>query len=170
MQKNPAASQNKVPLKISGNPGRLLLVIAATIFASELFIMIFLFYMPSMSSYQEALFDSALLTMVVFPVLYFGVFKPMTGYIFISRLREKEKEQLIIGLKNALDEIKTLQEILPICSFCKKVRNDKGYWEQVDVYLQKHSIANISHGICSECLKKHYPEEYEAMYSTEKET
>jgi PAS domain S-box-containing protein len=307
-QNNPAASQNKAPIKISDNPGRLLLFIAATIFVSELFIMIFVDYMPSMSFYQKALSDAALLTMVIFPILYLGVFKPMSGHIYTSRLREKEKnafirdlnkamsevkhseqkfrnlfdnatdsifivepvtgrfldcnlnahkrlgfskdellkmtatdlnkdlhldkikenfqkqligesicietdhkkkdgtympvevtstaitlgdkkilqafvrdiserrkreeekEQLIIKLKNALDEIKTLQGILPLCSFCKKIRNDKGYWEQVDVYLQKYSTADISHGICPECLEKHYPEEYEAMCSTEKET
>jgi len=72
--------------------------------------------------------------------------------------REKEKERLIARLKNALDEIKTLRGILPICSFCKKIRNDEGYWEQVDVYIRNNSSADISHSICPECLKKEYPE------------
>ncbi|WP_155306256.1 PAS domain-containing protein [Desulfosarcina widdelii] len=74
------------------------------------------------------------------------------------REREEEREQLIAELKNALDEIKTLRGILPICSFCKKIRNDKGYWEQVEVYISKNSSADISHSICPECLKKEYPE------------
>jgi PAS domain S-box-containing protein len=75
----------------------------------------------------------------------------------------KEREALIKKLQEALTEIKTLRGILPICSFCKKIRDDKGYWEQVDIYISKHSEADISHGICPECMKKHYPDEYKAL-------
>lgn len=76
------------------------------------------------------------------------------------KLAELEKEKLIGKLQDTLAEIKTLRGILPLCSFCKKVRNDKGYWEQVDIYLQKYSEANISHGVCPECAEKYYAEEY----------
>lgn len=61
-------------------------------------------------------------------------------------------------LREALDHIKTLQGILPICSFCKKIRGDQGYWTQVESYISKHTDARFSHGICPECLKQHYPE------------
>ncbi len=54
-------------------------------------------------------------------------------------------------------EIQTLRGILPLCSFCKKIRDDKGYWEQVDVYIHKHTEADISHSVCPECMKVHYP-------------
>ena len=77
---------------------------------------------------------------------------------------EREREELIKKLRDTLTEVKTLRGILPLCSFCKKVRDDKGYWEQVDTYLQKHSGADISHGICPDCLKKYYPDEYKALY------
>lgn len=70
---------------------------------------------------------------------------------------EAAQEKLIRELQKALDEITSLRGILPICSFCKRVRDDKGYWEQVDIYITKHSPAEISHSICPECLKKHYP-------------
>lgn len=60
--------------------------------------------------------------------------------------------------KRAEEEIKYLRGILPLCSFCKKIRDDKGYWEQVDIYIYKHSQAEISHSICPLCLKEHYPE------------
>lgn len=70
---------------------------------------------------------------------------------------ETERDKTILNLQQALDEVKTLRGILPICSFCKKVRDDKGYWEQVDVYINKHSQADISHSICPDCTKKHYP-------------
>ncbi|HOO39741.1 MAG TPA: hypothetical protein PLV78_15595 [Deltaproteobacteria bacterium] len=65
----------------------------------------------------------------------------------------KEKQ----NLEQALAEIKTLSGLIPICSNCKKVRNDKGYWEQVEIYVRDHSMANFSHGICPECFKKLYP-------------
>ena len=71
---------------------------------------------------------------------------------------EEEREKLINELKKALEEIKTLRGILPLCSFCKKIRDDKGYWEQVDVYIHKHLQADVSHGVCPECAKKYYPD------------
>ena len=74
---------------------------------------------------------------------------------------ERERDNLVEALQKALNEIKTLRGILPLCSFCKRIRDDKGYWEQVDVYISKYSDADISHSICPECLKKHYTNEYE---------
>ncbi|NNK86100.1 MAG: hypothetical protein HKO91_11185, partial [Desulfobacterales bacterium] len=78
--------------------------------------------------------------------------------------RIKIQAQTNKSLRQALDEVRTLRGIVPICSYCKKVRDDKGYWEQVDVYLHKHSQADISHGICPECAKKHYPDEYQKLH------
>jgi hypothetical protein len=71
---------------------------------------------------------------------------------------EREREKLIDQLQKALTEIKTLEGIIPICSCCKKIRDDKGYWEQVEAYVSRHTSATFSHGICPECLKKHYPD------------
>lgn len=76
---------------------------------------------------------------------------------------EGEKDRLITELTAALNEVKTLRGILPVCSFCKKIRDDSGYWEQVDVYLQQHSGADISHGICPSCAEEHYPEIYQKI-------
>ena len=70
---------------------------------------------------------------------------------------EDERDRTIESLQKALDEVNTLRGILPICSYCKKVRDDKGYWEQVDIYIYKHSQADISHSICPDCAKIHYP-------------
>lgn len=61
-------------------------------------------------------------------------------------------------LQKAVETIKTLQGILPICSSCKKIRDDKGYWNQLEAYISQHSEAEFSHGICPECAKKLYPE------------
>lgn len=76
----------------------------------------------------------------------------------------KEREELIEKLQKALAEIKSLRGILPFCSYCKKIRDDKGYWEQVDIYIHKYSEADISHSICPECAEKHFPDEYKEMY------
>jgi len=73
-----------------------------------------------------------------------------------KKMRE-EREKLINELQEAVKEIKHLRGILPLCSICKSIRDDKGYWEQVDVYIQKHSQADISHSICPECSKELYP-------------
>ncbi|MDD5645027.1 MAG: hypothetical protein PHO00_06225, partial [bacterium] len=70
---------------------------------------------------------------------------------------EKEKEELIEELQNALTQVKTLRGLLPICSHCKKIRDDKGYWHQVEEYVGKHSEVAFSHGICPSCRKKLYP-------------
>ncbi len=69
---------------------------------------------------------------------------------------EKEKEKLIEKLEQASSEIKSLQGIIPICSHCKKIRDDKGYWNILEAYLQKHSDALFSHGICPDCSDKLY--------------
>ena len=61
-------------------------------------------------------------------------------------------------LRQALERIKVLEGVLPICSFCKRIRDDQGNWDQVDTYVSKHSEARFSHGICPECYSKHYPE------------
>ena len=71
---------------------------------------------------------------------------------------EGEKENLIIELKKALKEVKTLGGLLPICASCKKIRDDNGYWNQLEDYIRKHSEAEFSHSFCPGCAKKLYPE------------
>lgn len=74
---------------------------------------------------------------------------------------EAEKHSLIVELQKALAEVKKLSGLLPICSSCKRVRDDKGYWQQIEGYIRDHSEADFSHGICPECAKKLYPELYD---------
>lgn len=61
-------------------------------------------------------------------------------------------------LESALAEVKTLSGLLPICSHCKKIRDDRGYWNQIEHFIRKHSNAKFTHGICPECSRKFYPE------------
>jgi hypothetical protein len=58
-----------------------------------------------------------------------------------------------------LDEVRTLRGIVPICAHCKKIRDDKGYWHQVETYIRTHTEARFSHGICPSCMEKLYPED-----------
>jgi len=75
-----------------------------------------------------------------------------------SLQQKRELEKTNKELKSALDTIKTLHGIIPICANCKKIRDDKGAWSQLEAYFSKHSEVQFSHGICPECAKKLYPE------------
>ena len=66
---------------------------------------------------------------------------------------------LIERYKSALDEVEKLRGIIPICAKCKKIRDDDGYWQEVEIYLREHSFSRISHGLCLDCAKELYPEE-----------
>jgi PAS domain S-box-containing protein len=94
-----------------------------------------------------------------------SVFSPAREYFVaafdnITRRKqiEEERKKLIHELQEALANIKTLRGLLPICSHCKKIRDDKGYWNQIESYIRDHSSAEFTHGMCPECMKKLYPD------------
>lgn len=90
--------------------------------------------------------------------------------VFMSIKRaEREQKKAFDELKDATSKIKILSGLLPICASCKKVRDDKGYWEMIEVYIRDRSEAEFSHGICPECAKKLYPELDENQLQTEKD-
>jgi len=71
---------------------------------------------------------------------------------------EAEREQMITKLQDALNRVKKLSGLVPICAGCKRIRDDSGYWNEVEHYIAEHSDAQFSHGLCPECMKKYYPE------------
>jgi PAS domain S-box-containing protein len=89
-----------------------------------------------------------------------GTGKKVIGIVGLSRditpikRLQQEREKLIKDLQDALSKIKVLSGLIPICAECKKIRNDKGYWQQVEVYVHEHSDADFTHGYCPECAKK----------------
>lgn len=90
---------------------------------------------------------NCILTMTIYTLIisiYFG-------------LISLNSDRLSVDLKTSMAEIKLLKGILPICSYCKKIRDDKGYWNQIESYIRNHSEAEFSHGICQECAEKHHP-------------
>jgi len=92
--------------------------------------------------------------------------KPLSRNEFVARIQamerikraedrlfqtQREQAMIIEELRKAVDEIKTLRGLIPICAWCKRIRDDEGYWDQLEVYLSKHSEAVFSHGLCPEC-------------------
>lgn len=98
------------------------------------------------------------------PVLRYDADGNLTAYdaliydITDRKKAEEDRERLINELKEASARIKTLHGLLPICASCKKIRDDQGYWNQIEAYISEHSEAQFTHGICPECVEKLYPE------------
>lgn len=92
--------------------------------------------------------------------------KPFNSAELLARVRthvslyraNKRNEFLIAELRNALSQVKTLSGLLPICSGCKQIRDDDGYWRQVESYLADHADVTFTHGICPTCVRKQYPD------------
>ena len=82
---------------------------------------------------------------------------------------ERQLEEAIDDLEDALANIKTLRGLLPICSVCKSIRDDKGYWNRLESYVRDHSSAEFSHGVCPNCASQLYPDQYRAMFSAGEE-
>jgi len=90
--------------------------------------------------------------------------------ILADELQQKEqlqqqREALIEELLAAMEDVKALSGLLPICAYCKKIRDDDGYWRRLETFIESHSSAQFSHGICHDCMEKHYPEEADSCCS-----
>ena len=99
---------------------------------------------------------------IVLSVLLPGIATPIVAYLFFQLLAQvdqaqHEKEAVILELQEALTNVKRLSGLLPICASCKKIRDDGGYWHQVEVYIHTHTEADFSHSICPDCTQKLYP-------------
>ncbi|BBO75514.1 hypothetical protein DSCW_29310 [Desulfosarcina widdelii] len=107
--------------------------------------------------YSGVTISRFLITLTIISIVGFGLESSRTRFSRLlsekNRALRNEKQQL----EKALKDVKALSGLLPICSNCKKIRNDEGYWEQVEVYVRDHSEAEFSHGICPECIKQLYP-------------
>ena len=106
-----------------------------------------------------------LISLLFIAIIAYGL--ESSRFRFSVSLKKSNSELLLQKekLETALFEIKTLSGMLPICSYCKKIRDDKGYWNQIESYIHKHSRAEFSHGICPECAKNYYP--HMDLYSDE---
>jgi hypothetical protein len=83
----------------------------------------------------------------------------ITAWLLMRAQRaEQLRNAVLADLKDALDNVRTLRGLLPICASCKKVRDDEGYWVQIEAYVRDRTEADFSHGICPDCMRKLYPE------------
>ena len=105
--------------------------------------------------------------------LSFTLFNGIIGFYYGTFKAEKlAREELIANLQKALADVKTLSRMLPICAWCKKIRNDEGYWQKIEAYMKSQLDLNFTHSICHDCAKKEYPELYPKIkesLDTEKE-
>ena len=104
-------------------------------------------------------FNGRFYTTTKFPITRKGRPPFLAGFtvdITERKQGEEEREKLIHELQDALANIKVLRGMLPICASCKKIRDDKGYWNHIEAYIQDHSEVDFTHGICPECVKKLY--------------
>jgi PAS domain S-box-containing protein len=81
-----------------------------------------------------------------------GVIYSMARDVTEAKQAEEERERLVRALQEALAEVKTLQEILPICSYCRKVRDDENFWQNVETYIARHTATRFSHSVCPSCM------------------
>ncbi len=105
-------------------------------------------------------FELAKYNIIIWPTCIIVIFAAfMLDLLFRSIFVEmNERKKLIIELQDSIAAVKTLRGLLPICASCKKVRDDKGYWNQIESYITEHSEAEFSHGLCPDCSQKLYPE------------
>lgn len=116
-------------------------------------VVLFFFTNIGLYSYSESTSIRFVITYIVVAILAFGLEYSRHRYFY--ELNEEKK-----NLERALLEVKTLRELLPICSHCKRIRDDQGYWNQIEAYINKHTGVNFSHGICPACEKLYYSNIY----------
>lgn len=120
-------------------------IVLMSIFCSILVLMGFFFSPRSIVERNMAVTNRALAIIVL----------GLEAYLLVKRkIAEDHREALLVVLRRAMDNIRTLKGMLPICAWCKKVRNDSGYWEQIESYISEHSETEFTHGICPECYKR----------------
>jgi PleD family two-component response regulator len=98
-------------------------------------------------------FDAGGVDYIVKPVRIKEVLARVTTHLRLRNM-QKQLETQNAQLHEALDNIKTLKGLLPICANCKKIRDDQGYWKQIEAYIEDHSDALFTHGLCPECVKR----------------
>lgn len=112
----------------------------------------------------QVAFDSGAMDYITKPVSKVSLLARVASALNLKRemdtrkARERELAEKNLDLEQALREVKVLRGFIPICASCKKIRDDKGYWQQIETYIQERSDALFSHGICKDCMKKLYPD------------
>jgi hypothetical protein len=145
----------------------LLLCIGIATMAARRFIA-FVIELYARTTHQPVDYSFEIIGVVGSAMMVVGVILIKPVFVLIKNA-EAEQRALAVSLTEALDNVKVLKELLPICSNCKKIRDDDGYWQQIETYITDNSDTYFSHGICPDCCKELYPAEYAMMYPKESE-
>lgn len=116
----------------------------------------------------NAVWVTVFVLLLSFVILRFSFAKFIGKIEQLNQTLEMRVETRTKELQKALDDIKTLEGILPLCSYCKKIKTEDGQWQDVDVYIHRHTEADISHGLCPGCAQRYYPEEFADIMESEK--
>jgi hypothetical protein len=108
-----------------------------------------IFIQPAVPEMWKVIFNRCLALLTIWTTAFLGLQR---------RTSEDNQKRALDEREIALNKLRILRGLLPICSSCKKIRNDHGDWNHLEVYIREHSEANFSHGICPDCLRKLYPE------------
>ena len=138
------------------SPARLFAVTALSIFVAEAAVMFVLSAIPQLPLPVEALLDAVMLTLTVLPVLYFFFYRPLSTHMAERVRMEEGREKLIGELKTALERIKVLSGLLPVCASCKRIKDDAGGWVSMEKYISERSDAQFTHSICDVCAERLY--------------
>ncbi len=122
--------------------------VVAAILSSLLIITVF-FYKPSVAEMWKVIFNRGISLFAVWVVAILGLQRNKTL---------EQRSKILFEREEALNEIRVLRGFLPICASCKKIRDDNGYWQQIEGYIRDHSEAEFTHSICPSCAEKLYPD------------
>lgn len=130
----------------------------ALVFLAHSFFMISRALTPLSGPHVEAIFSSSTSQVAAYVSALISTTLWTFGFILLVNQRlNAERQETIAELNGALEQIRTLRGILPICANCKKIRDDSGFWQQVEAYVSRHTEAEFSHGICPDCMESLYP-------------
>jgi len=107
------------------------------------------FYKPSVDEMWKVVFNRGLALFAIWVTAFLGLQR---------KIAEANREKAVREREKALEDVRVLRGLLPICASCKRIRDDQGYWTQIEGYIKAHSEADFTHGICPECARKLYPE------------
>ncbi len=155
MKVNDRGAPGLIP-KLPRSPAGLFATTALAIFAAEALVMIVISALPKdVPVLTEAFIDAVLLTVVVVPVLYFSFYRPLRNHMAEREAMEKGREKLIGELQSALEKIKVLSGLLPVCASCKRIRDGIG-WVSMEKYISERSEVQFTHSICDVCADRLY--------------
>lgn len=142
------------------SPIGLLVITAVSVFVAEAIVMLLLSdFLHTLPKVIEAMLDGFVLTIIVVPILYFSFYKPLSTHMAERLKMEESREKLICELQAALERIKVLSGLLPVCASCKRIKDDMGGWVNIERYISERSEAQFTHSICDACVERLYGEE-----------